>query len=282
MINIPSKQKLRIASLNLSSTTSSYIQRVEAVFKEGYQKNIDVLLLQEVTHCEKETIRTLAADAGYEHSYISPSLVVRQFSRIPSSTAIFSRHPLANTNEMSLTAINGATKAAYGTVEFNGNHVLVMSVHLLRGAENGYIRLKQATLIEELAARSTHDRANAIVGGTFNDVPDGDSVRYLLGRKTSNNVKSAFWIDATENTPLADTATTRYQSELGKEAAQQSGIHFPELIPERKVDYLFTRGWVYGTVGMPLDAALFGTSIIPERGISDHYGVMSDFWFPEK
>jgi endonuclease/exonuclease/phosphatase family metal-dependent hydrolase len=282
-IQIPSDQKLRVATLNLSNNTAFYKDRVRAVILEAKKKDVEVLLLQEISQLEKENIRTLAQQAGYEFSFISPSLVVRQHGTVGSSTGIFSRYPLTNADEMNLTAMAGATKGAYSTVEFNGHSIFVLSVHLLRGAENGYIRLKQATLIEETALRLAHDRGKSIVGGTFNDLPDGDSVRYLKGRKASNETKSAFWVDATEGSDIENHSTTRYDSLLGREAAEKSGIQFPELIPERKLDYLFVRGWVYGTIGMPTDAELFGISQSKEGlGVSDHYGVLADFWFPPK
>lgn len=279
---IPSDQKLRVASINLSNNTAFYKDRIKAVLFEAKKKNIEVLLLQEIAQGEKENLRNFAAQAGFTHSYIAPSIVVRQQGTTGSSTGIFSRYPLQNADEMNLTAMSGSTKGAYATIEFNGRSIFLLSVHLLRGAENGYIRLKQATLIEETAARLSHG-GKAIVGGTLNDIPDGDSVRYLKGRKASNETKSAFWVDATEGSSIEDQPTTRYNSLLGREAADNNGIPFPELIPERKVDYLFSRGWVYGTVGMPMDPELFGISQSKEGlGVSDHYGVLADFWFPPK
>lgn len=280
-LSIPKHEKLRVASLNLSNNTAFYHDRVKAVIHEAKVQEVDVLLLQEITPAEKDFIRNLAKDAGFTDSYISPSIVIRQDKQVASSTGIFSRYPLVRPNEMNLTALAGATKGAYATVEFNGHHIFALSVHLLRGAENGYIRLKQATLIEESAARSTNP--SAIVGGTFNDIPDGDSVRYMKGRKTSSDMKSTFWVDATEGSKIEDSPTTRYHSMLGMEAAEKSGVRIPELLPERKIDYLFTRGWVYGNVGMPMDPQRFGVAQTKEGlTASDHYGVLADFWFPEQ
>lgn len=279
---ITSDQKLRVASLNLSNNTAFYKERIKVVFLEAQKKTVDVLLLQEIAQTEKETIRNLALQAGYTHFHISPSVVVRQHGSMGSSTGIFSRYPLVNSDEINLTAMAGATKGAYATVEFNGHSILLFSVHLLRGAENGYIRLKQVNLIEETATR-LNDRGRSILGGTFNDIPDGDSVRYLQGRKSSHETKSAFWVDATEGSDIENNPTTRYNSLLGREAADNNGIQFPELIPERKVDYLLARGWVYGTVGMPMNPEVFGNSQSKEGlGVSDHYGVLADFWFPKK
>ena len=282
-LEIPSDQKLRVATLNLSNNTSFYNDRVKAAFKEAAIKNVDILLLQEVSFVSGGVIKTVAEEAGYPHSYVSPSHVIRRDRAIPSSTGIFSRHPLNNADEMNLTAFVGATKGTFATVEFNGHHIFLLSVHLLRGAENGFVRLKQATLIEEIAGRVVGDKGKAILGGTLNDIPDGDSVRYLKGRKTSNDIKSAFWIDATEGSELEHVPTTRYDSMLGREAAEASDIAFPHLLPERKVDYLLCRGWVYGSVGMPLNPEFFGISHSKEGlTVSDHFGVLADFWFPPK
>ena len=280
-LQIAPEQKLRVASLNLSSSTAFYRDRVKAVVSEAEKRNVDVLLLQEIS--SPDALNTLAFKAGYKHVFISPTATVRRNGEKGSSTGILSRYPLSNENELSLTGFPGATRAAYANVEFNGHHIYTVSAQLLSGAENGFIRLKQAILIEEEAARVTGDRENAILGGTFNDIPEGDSVRYLKGLKATANIKSSFWIDVTENSDIETTVTTRYHSLLGKEAAEQRGIPFPDLLPERKIDYLFCRGWVYGNIGMPMDPQLFGVSKSKDGlTVSDHYGVMADFWFPEK
>lgn len=282
-LQIPSDQKLRVATINLSSNTAFYRDRVKAVIREAEKKNIDILLLQEIAQPEKSNIRQFGEDAGYNYFFVAPSIVLRQHGKVASSTAILSRLPFTSAAEMNLTAMVGATKGAYVTVDFNGNQIFLLSAHLLRGADNGFIRLKQATLIEGIAAQVVGEKGYAITGGTFNDIPDGDSVRYLKGRKSSSDTKSAFWVDATEGSDIEKTPTTRYGTMLGREAAENIGIHFPELLPERKVDYLFTRGWVYGTIGMPMDAELFGISHSKEGlTVSDHFGVVSDFWFPNK
>jgi hypothetical protein len=59
------------------------------------------------------------------------------------------------------------------------------------------------------------------------------------------------------------------------------GIEFPELLPDRRIDYVWTYGWAYGRPGCPVamqrsftDTTRYGYPA------SDHYGLTVDFWVP--
>lgn len=54
------------------------------------------------------------------------------------------------------------------------------------------------------------------------------------------------------------------------------------LVPERKIDYIFVQGWIYGQIGSPSNVSLFGSTLTTDgHEISDHYGVIADIWLPK-
>lgn len=276
---------LKVATLNLHSGPDLYVERVTAAIIEAHVNNVDVVLVQEVRETQRELLQQAFSRAGYSHSFISESVSAKSNPNNGSSTAIFSRKEMQTARELNLTNLPGAQKAAVLVLDVNGYEIHIISAHLAWGAENGHLRLRQAMLIADYARRVRLNNADAllVVGGTFNDTPESDSVRYLEGKKASDDSASTFWLDATHNSEFEHTPTTRYDTTWGVETAKNTGILKPEMLPARKVDYIFTHGWVYGKAGMPLRTTLFGKETTPQgEAISDHYGVATEIWLPKQ
>lgn len=285
MDEITTDSTLKVATLNLHSSSTLYVERVTAAIIEAHVNNIDVVMVQEVHETQQELLRQAFARAGYSHAFISEPVSARNNPNNGSSTAIFSRQEIHTARELNLTNLPGAQKAAVSVLHVNGYEVHIISAHLAWGAENGHLRLRQAMLIADYARRVKLNNPDALLvaGGTFNDTPDSDSVRYLEGKKSSDDSASTFWLDVTQDSEFENSPTTRYDTDLGKETAIKTGILKPEMLPARKVDYLFTHGWVYGKAGMPLRTILFGVETTPNgEPISDHYGVATEIWLPNQ
>jgi endonuclease/exonuclease/phosphatase family metal-dependent hydrolase len=285
MDEITTDSTLKVATLNLHSGSTLHVERVTAAIIEAHISKVDVVLVQEVHETQRELLRLAFSRAGYSHTFISEPASARNNPNNGSSTAIFSRKEIHTARDLNLTNLPGAQKAAVSILQTNGYEIHLVSAHLAWGAEHGHLRLRQAMLIADYARRVKLNNPNALLvaGGTFNDTPDSDSVRYLEGKKSSDDSASTFWLDVTQNSEFENTPTTRYDTVLGKETAIKTGILRPEMLPARKVDYLFTHGWVYGKAGMPLRTTLFGTSTTPNGDpISDHYGIATEIWLPKQ
>ncbi len=273
---------LKVASLNLHNSPESYLERANAAVKEAVENRIQVFLVQEFLFSERQNIVDLFNDNGFTHSFVGDPLESKKSPNGGTSTAVFSTIPFETKRDLNLTALPGAHKAAVTVINHEGYEIHLISAHFVWGAENGQSRLRQAMILNEYANRyKMNHKVVVIVGGTLNDVPDADSVRYLKGLKSSDDNISAFWVDVTENSASYNTATTRHDTKLGVAAAKKAGIIIPSMVPERCIDYIFVQGWVYGSAGMPFKAERFGvTKTVTNQDISDHYGVMTGIWLP--
>lgn len=284
-IVITAEDTFKVATLNFYSNPDSYVERAVAAASEAEDKNIDVVLAQEILTTDREQVLKAFRQAGYINNFLSESVVNKRSPLNGSSTGVFSRLPVIKNRELNLTALTGAQKASVAVVDMHGYEVHFVSAHLAWGAENGHLRLRQALIINDYARRTKDANPDSVIiaGGTFNDIPEGDSVRYMKGLKSSDDTNSAYWVDVTEGTEIENHATTRHDTKWGVTAAVNSGIIIPAALPARRLDYLFVHGWVHGKHGMPLNAELFGTAkTIDGQDISDHYGVESQIWLPDK
>lgn len=273
---------LKVATLNLHNSPVSYLERAAAAVQEAAENRVEVLLIQELLFSERKEVTELFQSHGYTHSFISDPLESKKAPTGGSSTAVFSSIPFKTTRELNLTALPGAHKAAVAVLDHEGYEIHAISAHLVWGGDNGHSRLRQAMILNEYANRySVNSRVLMLAGGTFNDIPEADSVRYLKGLKSSDDNSSAFWVDVTENSPIYNVPTTRHDTKWGIAAAKSTGIKLPSMVPERCVDYLFVQGWVYGSAGMPFKTERFGVhKTVSNLDISDHYGVMTNLWLP--
>lgn len=273
---------LKVATLNLHNSPGSYLERADAAVREAEENRVEVLLIQELRFTEWKKIVELFETHGYTHHFFSDPLESKKAPTGGSSTAVFSSIPFKVTRQLNLTALPGAHKAAVAVLDHKGYEIHVLSTHFVWGGDGGHSRLRQAMILNEYANRyGVGSKSLIIAGGTFNDIPEADSVRYLKGLKSSDDNTSAFWVDVTENTPLHNAPTTRHDTKWGIAAAKGTGIKLPSMVPERCVDYLFVQGWVYGSAGMPFKTEKFGVhKTVNNLDISDHYGVMTNFWLP--
>jgi len=273
---------LNVATINALNTNDLHVERAATIIREANDNNVEVLLLQEAVTEHKPALIELLKQHGYNYIFFAePAYHFRE--NMHNGNVIASKYPITKSFSLMLTSNPQAIHAAVAIINVRGYDVHVLSVHLFWGAANGHIRLHQARLINDYALRAKDGNPDAviIVGGDFNDEPDADSVRFLRGKKSTEGVQSAFWLDAAVKTEWEKHPTTRPYGEWGVRTAKLVGIIDPLKVPERRIDYLMVHGWVYGRVGMPLNFSLFGTDLYDDiHEVSDHYGLRCSFWLP--
>lgn len=272
---------LKVATINTLNNREFYAERMITIFSEAVEKNVDVLLFQEVLPEYVEGLKIDAARFGFSFSWV----VSNDDTHHQNCNAIFSRWELTHTSSFDTAYHPEALRAAVACVNVNDRSVFIISAHLCWGAHNGHIRLEQVRTINKHAVgmKSAVPDSIVILGGDLNDDPTASSIQYLKGQYSVENIQSAFWVDATARTQWEHHHTSRPYSEWGVKTARGVGILDPLQVPERKLDYLFVLGWVYGNPGMPSNASLFGVNLsLNHHEVSDHYGIVSDFWVPTK
>jgi endonuclease/exonuclease/phosphatase family metal-dependent hydrolase len=167
-----------------------------------------------------------------------------------------------------------------------GQTLIVVSAHLAWGGDKEGARLTQMTAIDgrvrELVRKYEDRHPVAILAGDFNTAPGSDTNRYLNGQGAGSDGGYTFWTEAfaVAGNP-AEATTVAANNPWAEATARLVGIKFPEMLPDRRIDYVWTYGWAYGRPGCPVamqrsftDTTRYGYPA------SDHYGLTVDFWTP--
>ena len=259
---------LRVVTWNVWGKFGPWQQRQESLKAALAEAEPDLVLLQE-SWCDVDgdhQCRTLSEHLALPHSHrTTPDLVHGDWGPV---NAIISRWPLRDVTEHRLQAVD----------EGWGGLVLRAVVDGPRGELDAYcVALDwppQASHRRQHAvialARLVHDnqlagRRPVIVGGDFNASPHSDEIRMLTGLRPPP-VDGFVLFDAWETGAAHGDGNTWSRSNPWSQ---------PILLPERRIDYLFT-GWPRrGGICSAVSAELIGTEPRDEVVPSDHYGVLA-------
>lgn len=295
---------LRIAQLNILNHTNGENARYELLQKHLERIQTDIITLQEVGNPEK--LAAYLKEVGYTHVAFTSK---REHHN--DAVGIASRHPFTRTQPIQYWQIQedlpDGMLAEIHTEELG--HLWVYSGHFGWNMKNEHVRQAQAKEVARLARELTTPNGDYpgdtifLVGADLNASETSDTYRYLTGQTSldygesrlnpSSNIpldlhpaltltpESTFFVDAYE---MADSktgwATTGpYRNDWVQKTAERHGTRRPELMPERRIDYIFSYEWVYGKRGCPLNYGRFGEMDANKDfflDLSDHYGIYTD------
>lgn len=237
-------------------------------FEEAFRDSgADIITVQEVVNAND--FAKMAMRAGYQDHYFSKFLNVK--NRV-SIVGILSKTPLENRE--SQRSPNGF---CYATTEIEGNPINVFSVHLAWGSSAEMRRLEQAEHIDRVARKleRSYPRSFTVLAGDMNTQPTSRTIRYLEGYDlNTTNDESTLWVDSWKEAGSPENhATSVGSTPQSRATALSIGLDHPETHPDRRIDYIMTRGWSYGKPGYPLDFGYLTDSESAE--LSDHSGIVS-------
>jgi endonuclease/exonuclease/phosphatase family metal-dependent hydrolase len=249
-------------------------RRYEMIVEAIQAANPDLGMLQEVNNHER--VMELLAQAGYEHTLIA---LHRASNGDGESVMLFSKTPLESPKlpEIKLPKAIGRTLVGVTTVD--GVKIVLISSHSPWGGNTEGVRLKHNEVIDRLADEvAYHAGAQlTILGADLNAEPDYRSIRYLLGRDLASDGSSAtLWTDAwgSVGSPENEITISAKSNELASGIANRTGAVNSLAVPDRRIDYLMTRGWNYGRRGGFLS---FERLTHPQGlEVSDHYGLVAE------
>jgi endonuclease/exonuclease/phosphatase family metal-dependent hydrolase len=286
---IPAEHLLRVTTLNINHSPAEAERRTGLVCDELSALKPAVLCLQEVRF-EADggslQLETIAAETGLhvvsacaQHERkdggYSGNAVLSALPVIESGSIVF------GTPECPLTRGDYAVLAAT-----TGQTLIIVSAHLAWGGDKEGTRLAQMTAIDgrvrALVSRYEDSSPVAILAGDFNTLPGSDTNRYLAGQGAGTDGGYTFWTEAFAVVGNPEEATTvAADNHWARQTARGVGIEFPEMLPNRRIDYVWTYGWAYGRPGCPVamqrsftDTTRYGYPA------SDHYGLTVDLWTP--
>lgn len=286
---IPAEHLLRVTTLNINHAPEAVDLRTGLVCDELGALRPDVFCLQEVrfdadgtspqleaiTAATGLTVATALAQADSKHGSLTGNAILTVLPVIESGSFLLGT-PDAKLKRANYAVLQAAT----------GQSVIVVSAHLFWGGNKERERLIQATAIDahvvKLMAKYHDKDPMAVLAGDFNTTPGSDTNRFLTGHGAGAHGGYTFWADAfTVAGNPAEATTVAADNHWAQATARGVGIVFPEMLPDRRIDYVWTYGWAYGRPGAPVaikrsftDTTRYGYPA------SDHYGLTVDFWTP--
>jgi len=254
-------------------------ERTRLVVSELKNLLPDVLMLQEVLDIEFNAARYIADELGYSGIQYG-DFVTHSFNKEQYGCVTLSRKPFDDFAVLHEPAEGINIVPSVATIfTLNGVKWSFINNHFAWGSRAEHRRLTQAKMNTEYArARKSESLDSVIVmAGDLNAVPEASSIRYLDGLDTFDS-DSDLWVDAWKTCGLpSNEMTTRNDNYLAHRTARGVGISYPEMIPERRIDYIKVYGWAYGRNGCPINFGRWGDSI-SQKDIhaSDHYGIYAD------
>ncbi len=259
---------LRVVTWNVWGKFGPWQDRQASLEQTLASASPDIVLLQEswADVDEDDQPRLLSERLGLpHHRHTSRDLLYGDWGPV---NAIVSRWPLHDVEEHRLPAIDDGW----------GGLVLSAVVDGPRGELDTYCvaldwppqasrrRQHAVTLLAQLIHdRQLGARRPLVVGGDFNASPRSEEIRMLTGLQRSP-VDGFVLFDAWETGDSCGDGATWSRSNPWAQ---------PILLPQRRIDYLFT-GWPHrGGVGSVISAELIGTEAVNGTMPSDHYGVLA-------
>ena len=309
-------EMLRIATWNLDSNPQLAEERMLAAAAELL--DVEVLLVQEnqVLPDGRTAVSVLAEHAGFgfvferdEHTGVLPGTAI--LSRYPfaftetidyEETVRFldasrlQETPHVSGSSGSATATTTPGKPGpvvpprpvvipamlAGIDHPSGRRLVVVSAHLAWGSFAEPVRLHQA----ETLARRLDDLTGfgsgrtdpiGVIGMDANTLPASATIRFLTGLDPLGPYATLF-VDTFAVAGSGPGTTSTPHNPYSARTAAVVGILRADLLPDRRIDFLLARGYVYGRPGFPLASGLLGDAAVLTP--SDHYGVWSDLWMP--
>lgn len=285
--NITSDEKFRIGSLNILNNVDKLEERMAALVHHLKHQKFDALALQEVlgkTETNFDVIGFLQEELGFDYSFTPEAISV---SGSPfGGNSVLSKHKFVESFALHTNIKNeprAGIPTAVGVVNVNGRDIHILSCHFTWGGDNEWVRLRQAEIVDAYAKR-VHTEDNIILlMGDLNTVPDSSTLRYLYGLQEGTKSNGTLWVDSWKMFGhLGNEITSNPDTQWGKDTAAFRKLIFPEIVPQRRIDYLLSYEWCYGRHGSPLSFVRFADKKVDGIEISDHYGVGSDIYVPKK
>lgn len=258
---------LRVATINIWNRMGPWDERLPALRAELARLDADVVGLQEVL-----VIPEYGFDQG---ALLAEGTKYRfAFGRHPTAATnrigngVLSKFPIAETEVLPLPGTDEERLVLFAAIDSPHGRIPFFSTHFNWRLDHGHIRQAQVIALAELVeARAPHDGIPPIVVGDFNAEPDSDEMRYLRGLTTLGGGRSHYFADcfgvSGEGSPGYTFSRANDFAALLRE-------------PNRRIDYIYTRGPDERFRGEPLSARVCFAEKHGGVFPSDHFGVVAE------
>lgn len=275
---IETNQYVRIAACNAWMDAHHREARFEALAAIFTDLQIDAVCVQEIpleaseTHFERLTNGNDLQVASYAAGSTSGTAVLLRGGGVAEA-------PI----EVQIRTTGGDLfTGAYAVArwEQHGNTIRSCSVHQPWGGLHEVQRLQIAIRIEEAFGQRTRCDVEHIAGD-FNAEPGSASIRYLTGVAPAGE-QVAQWTDAWVHGGEDDGYTSSPKNPYAQIVGTRHGFVDPRMLPERRIDYILTRGYAHGRPGTALRCFVHRDGLDGDPYPSDHWLLVADLYTPTK
>lgn len=251
---------LRVVTWNVWGRHGPWERREPAIIAALRAAAPDVVVLPEAweTPADGQCGRLGSALGLDHHAYLPGSA--------DSGLGVLSRWPILHHADQPLGS------GAPGTVlftELDGPRgpVQVFGVMLAWRLDHGLVRQGQVRDLATYVAKTQNRHGPVVVCGDFNAPPDSDEIRALTGRREAGLADFVLF-DAWEVAGPPGAAGVTW--------SRSNPWAAPSLLPDRRIDYVFTTWPRRGGAGSAVEARLAGEAAADGVVPSDHYAVVVD------
>ncbi len=261
---------LRVVTLNIWNNQGPWPERLRLIRRELPTLDAHLVGLQEVLHLDAggapDQAQAIADGLGYYAAFASAWHIG---GGLQFGNALLSRFPIAAAQSFYLPTEEGDETRGllFCSVDAPCGRIPVFVTHLSWQLHKSDIRQQQvAFLAAKVRELAPLDGFPPIVMGDFNAEPESDEIRYLRGYNARLG-RSVYF---------ADCFAAAGDGSPGHTFARRNPFALRAHEPNRRLDYIFSRGPDRQLRGEPLSARLCFHQ--PEKGIfpSDHFGVLAE------
>lgn len=165
-------------------------------------------------------------------------------------------------------------------ITIRGVSFVAVSVHAPWGGSNEPARVHAVQLVDaavrDWLASGAYE--GAVIAGDFNAEPDAESIRYLTASAVVDG-RGAHWVDAWALCGQGPGTTSSAENPWALRVAA-AHVEIPELIMDRRIDYVFVYGWAYGRKLTPLACTVHERREHGGSNPSDHWAVSAALYLP--
>ncbi len=254
--NVPMRDTIKIATLNLYHDKDDWPRRRVQIVEEFRRQQPVVIALQEVIQREGlvNQAEWLAAQLGYAWHFVSTDPAGKPMRY---GNAILTRHPILLRGEQRLHPLDDSRTVGLLRIDLQGRQLNVYVTHLHWTDQGGAIRTQQvADLVQYIAA--TSEGIPGIVAGDFNSAADSPELTAL---------REGYIDTYGSQHPDADLVSS-------------STLNLKYFAPKR-IDHIFHQRGEFTPVSSQI---IFNQADADGTWASDHYGLLAILRFqsPDK
>ena len=252
---------VRVVSWNLDHNPVDVFDRVLVSIETLKSVNADILLLQE---CSEDIAEIVGKSLGLRVHFVNEH-----------GEAVLSRYQAVSSGGRVMGSERSAG-FAYAHLNTGCHAIMAISTHFTWGGGREFLRLENAREVDLFATEYFNGVSDldfiTVLGGDLNTEPNSDTVRYLRGEAVVDG-KSTLWSDTWmvgEGDGFTSARSNPYATRTARNVGLTPGSAL--LLPNRRIDYLFVKGYAYCRAGAPIKSVIIGV----EPSSSDHYGISVD------